>query len=588
MINFKKFDIDTAGRTAGKIKTYCPRCRDTRRNKRDKSLSVNIDTGLFKCHHCQFTGRAGGAEGEVTRPSPYTGSNTSVSAWKPRSGTLPPLTGELAAWLTGIRHIPVDVAIRMGVSAGQHYFSQSASTKPCICFNYLMDGQVITTKYRSLQKEFAMQTGAPVIPYNIDGILGTPQCIITEGEMDALSFAATNRTDVISVPTGAHASLDWLEPYIHTHLADKDVIYLAVDNDEPGRHLCHTLRHRLGEARCRTVTYAPGCKDANEQLIKHGPESLLQILADAPLPPLKGVLDITCIEDDIDVVFANGMGSGADTGWENLDRYCTFERGRLAIITGVPGSGKSEFVDELMVRLNLRHEWRGAFFSPENMPLSYHIVKLIEKLGGCKFKEGVMPPHIYRTCLEHIKQNFSFILPPTGYTLDAILDQAAQLAVRHGLAMLSIDPWNCIDHHVPPRQTETQYINSTLERLRTFALRHNCLVILTAHPRKMNREPGTNRIPVPTLYDINGSAGFYNKADYGLTVERDYNARVTRIHIKKVRFRNLGYNGEANFVYGLAGGRFHPCDETKPQETVFDETCWLDNTLNETPHETDL
>ena len=34
----------------GKIKTFCPECHDMRRDTRDKSLSVDIDKGVWKCH----------------------------------------------------------------------------------------------------------------------------------------------------------------------------------------------------------------------------------------------------------------------------------------------------------------------------------------------------------------------------------------------------------------------------------------------------------------------------------------------------------------------------------------------------------
>ena len=55
MRNFHSFNIETSGRTGGKIKTHCPQCHDLRRNKRDKSLSVNLDTGLCHCHHCGWS-----------------------------------------------------------------------------------------------------------------------------------------------------------------------------------------------------------------------------------------------------------------------------------------------------------------------------------------------------------------------------------------------------------------------------------------------------------------------------------------------------------------------------------------------------
>ena len=51
-----KFDIDLRGKSSGQVKTTCPFCSPSRGNPNDRSLSVNIDTGAFKCHHCEKQG----------------------------------------------------------------------------------------------------------------------------------------------------------------------------------------------------------------------------------------------------------------------------------------------------------------------------------------------------------------------------------------------------------------------------------------------------------------------------------------------------------------------------------------------------
>ena len=58
MFDFSKLGIDVNGRTSGKMKVKCPFCHDRRTNKRDKSLSVNLGTGLYHCHYCGTSGKA--------------------------------------------------------------------------------------------------------------------------------------------------------------------------------------------------------------------------------------------------------------------------------------------------------------------------------------------------------------------------------------------------------------------------------------------------------------------------------------------------------------------------------------------------
>ena len=43
-------------RGTGQVKTTCPKCSHTRKNKSDQCLSVNIDEGVWHCHHCGWKG----------------------------------------------------------------------------------------------------------------------------------------------------------------------------------------------------------------------------------------------------------------------------------------------------------------------------------------------------------------------------------------------------------------------------------------------------------------------------------------------------------------------------------------------------
>ena len=253
---------------------------------------------------------------------------------------------------------------------------ESSEEENCLCFNYFEGGTLINTKYRSGRKHFMMVKGAELIPYNIDAILDTPECIITEGEFDAAAFMTVGRKDVISVPAGAQSNLNWMDRFVESHFEPKKLIYIAVDEDSSGRLLSQELVRRLGSDRCRLVHFGPECKDANEHLTKYGAESLLITLEQAEEIPLEGVFTAEDRQDTLRTLFENGLQRGAETGWANLDENCTFETGRLAVWTGRAGEGKSEFIDELVLRLCLRHEWKIGFFSPENMPMEYHLAKL--------------------------------------------------------------------------------------------------------------------------------------------------------------------------------------------------------------------
>ena len=322
------------------------------------------------------------------------------------------------------------------------------------------------------------------------------------------------------------------------------------------------------------MTYGEGCKDANELLLQQGAEALRRAIHEAKEVPLEGVFTASDVKEELLGLFEKGLQKGATLDMGDLDDLLSLEVGRLMIVTGIPGDGKSEFLDEVAVHLSLKYDWRCAWFSPENFPVTLHHPKLIEKLIGKRFKKGLMNPLELDAAIGYLSQNFFDILPEEGYRVDTILERAETLVRRKGIRVFILDPYNCLEHQIPSGQSETQYISEFLEKLRSFARRRQALVILAAHPTKMKKDPTSGKFPVPTMYDISGSAAFFNKADFGLAIERDRARGVTRVHVQKVKFRHLGQPGVASFQYNTCCGRFVPMQESKSPDIPDEDPKW--------------
>lgn len=594
MRNFHKYGIDTRSRSSGKIKTICPQCNSTREHKGNKSLSVDLDKGLCYCHHCGYSFYVpDDAEEqekirrrEMLKKSAKLPSHFRRPVYDPAKAKL---SERLEHYWTVERCLAQRLLGELRITEESVLIPESQRQENCICFNYFENGVLVNTKFRSGQKHFKMVTGAELIPYNLDGILGTPECIITEGEFDAASFMTAGRKDVISVPAGAQSNLAWMDRFVETHFEDKRLFYIAVDEDQAGGVLRQELVRRLGAERCRIVHFGAECKDANEHLVKYGVESLLICLQQAEEIPLEGVFTATDCHEDLRSLYENGLKRGAETGWEDFDSHCTFEPGRLMVVTGRPGEGKSEFIDELVLRLCLRHEWKIAFFSPENMPIAYHLCKLAEKLTGRRFGlDAGMTEELFDRTERWLTENVTHILPGNeAYTIDNILEKARQLVYRRGVRTVIIDPLNRLEQRLEQGQTEMDYITSVLNKLSRFAAQHKCLVILVAHPRKVNRDitGGLRRVE---MNDINGSANFGNMSDICIDVDRNDEKQIVTIYIDKVRFKHLGSaHTSSTFVYNRVNGRYWPCEEgivhgpggdTKgPVNTIFDDKNWLED-----------
>jgi len=259
---------------------------------------------------------------------------------------------------------------------------------------------------------------------------------------------------------------------------------------------------------------------------------------------------------------------GYDPGWSGLATLYRPALGTLNIVTGMPGHGKSEWVDALAVNMAVNHGWRWAMFSPENYPTEIHTQKLAEKHAG----ESLYATGAYRGMAaervnaeaDWIAEHFEWVEPSEdNLTLDAVLALFRSAIAERGIQAAVIDPWNELEATIRPGENETTWIGRSLNRCRRFARRHEIALYIVAHPAKMQRNK-QGQYDVPRLYDISGSAHWYNKADNGLTVFRHFikgeHIHLVDVHVQKIKFKAHGHVGSQRFRYIPESGQYDECD----------------------------
>ncbi len=530
---------------AGENRQACPECSQDRKKKTAKSFSFNAGKGVGKCQHCLAS--------FFEYHQPIEKKTYAVPQWKNRTE----LTDKAAKWMRD-RLILDDVLNSMNISSAEEYMPQTGKDERVICFPYYRQGELVNIKYRDGNKNFKLSKDAELILYNLDAIKDQKEIIIVEGEIDCLSFLQAGIKNVVSVPNGAGSTnLEYLDN-CYEELLTIERIIIGVDNDSAGFRLREELVRRFGAEKCAILNYND-CKDANEYLIKYGGFELGNLVNTAVDVPVKGLIECENIYAEIYDLYLNGFQKGCEIGINVLDELVTWVTGRLAVVTGIPGHGKSEIIDQICVLLNLVYGWRIGYFSPENHPISYHFGKIASKISGKSFDHKFMVHSEFEQVYNYINSNYYFISPEDDVTIESILDKARYLVRKFGIKILVIDPYNKLDHAMERGENETQYISRFLDKLTNFARMNGVLVFLIAHPRKMqNKKDNPGQFEVPTLYDINGSANFYNKADYGLTIYRDFVNGTVSIHVDKVKFKHWGKVGEAEFQYNTVNGRIYP------------------------------
>ena len=537
----------------GKKQGICPLCSHDRKpkNQKAKCASYDWDRGLGTCHNCNTSfqlhtyQRKGASEKVYVRPA-------EVEHKPPAS--------KVVEWFK-TRGISQQTLTDLKIGEGPEYMPQTGKTENVIKFNYFMGDQLINVKYRDGRKNFKLYKGAEKVFYNINSIIGYEYCIIVEGEMDVLALHEAGITNAISVPNGATLNsnnLDYLDACID-YFDDKEKIILAVDTDEAGQALQAELVRRLGSEVCYLASFED-CKDANEYLQKYGKEKLSERISGARPVPLENVTTFRDIEDEVTDFVKNGFKPGFQIGLENFDDIFSTYTGQFITVTGIPSSGKSDFVDQMVVGYNNNYGWKTAFASPENVPTYLHAHKLMRKhwqgmptrddIGGDKWNQVA----------DHCNSNY-FHIDMERYTLDSVLRKGAELVKRKGIKCLVIDPFNKVRDIDCKTEDVNRYTMEYLSKIEIFAKKYDVLVFIVAHPTKMYKDKD-GKIEEPTMYNIKGGGEWYDASYHGILVHRDYDAKTVKAKVLKVKFQNLGQNGEeAHFKWEPKSGCFIPHEQ---------------------------
>ncbi len=553
MKSWSDLGIDVRGKSSGEIKTVCPQCSHTRKKRSYPCLNVNIDKGMYNCWHCGWSGSIG--KGNYMKPYASGTKNYRKPEFKAQ------LLTESGMNYLAERGITPEVAARNQISMMKKYMPQREEEVMCIAFPFIKHGEIVNVKYRDKNKYFTQEGGAEKTWYKYDDI--DPKCtIITEGEFDALALEVAGFRHSISVPDGAPTgnATNFEKKFSYLDVEDPSIesvekFILAVDNDVPGRKLEEELARRLGKERCYRVQWPEDCKDANDVLVKLGKEVLSDCIRNAIPFPVDGIFELDAFGNDLDQIYTEGLPPGLTTGWANVDDFYRPMEGQWTLVTGVPGMGKSEWLDALAMNMTRMHHWVIGVCSPENQPITYHAAKLMEKYAGKRLHK--MTKEEYEEAKEWVGVFFKFVMPEDR-TLDSLLAKAKLMVKRYGMKGLIIDPYNEITHtHRKDGISETEYISDFLAQLRGFARMMGIHIWLVAHPTKLQKGMD-GKYPVPTGYDVAGSAHFFNKADNIIAIHRDKGDPMaySEVHVQKIRSRWLGQLGHTFLEWDKSSGRF--------------------------------
>lgn len=256
-----------------------------------------------------------------------------------------------------------------------------------------------------------------------------------------------------------------------------------------------------------------------------------------------------------------GIPDGLRTDVKKLDDIIRLKLGTFVVMTGYAGMGKSEFIDWLCYKYNVKYGYKTLYYSPENTT-QLHLPKLTSKFTGKSYND--LSIEVRDNVLEYITDNFYFFDERQENYIEDIISEAERFIKEHDIKIVVFEPFNSfITKMTNGNLFELNTIRIILTRLRSLAINNNVLVILTAHPKK----PTDNYLYATN--DIAHSLDFKNRADYSLSIHRKKNKEV-EINVDKVRDKTFGKVGKCTLSYDMASGNYYESDEYNDVEYVHE------------------
>lgn len=497
------------------------------------------------------------------------------------------LTDAGAEWLE-TRGLDVETAVRMGVESRR---PRNAHGGEWLAIPHSVDGTPVNWSYRWLdappdESGWSQDKGKQRTWFNGDVIadpgLQDQPLIITEGQWDAIALVGAGLQRTVSIVGGAPEEPlgPDAEKYAYIDLGKfrhVQQIILAVDADSKGAALRTDLVSIFGAARCRWVEWSAHCKDANDVLVRGGADAMRKCIDRARWCVAPGLRQLS------DYPPSDGS---APTVWRApvtpaFERNVGFLPGFHSVTTGIPTHGKSTLMN--IVQWEFARQGigggAGSFEAPPNAQYLRDCGKYL--LGRPPEGSGARGPWTTeeRDRLHAwVEENISFLDPHelgaeegVTPTLTWFLDTAAAANIRYGRRFFVLDPWSDISQERRNGQTEGEFIQQTQTDLKRFCRRFNVHVNVVAHPKKIEAE-GTGKkrqFKRPTLYDISGSAHWYNGTTLGLVVHKTPrkdmdgnpvpNCTRTMIGVDKIKWADFqGKAGDIEAQFYPASGRFGP------------------------------
>lgn len=401
-------------------------------------------------------------------------------------------------------------------------------------------GELVNIKYRFIEPDkikYSQERGAEIWIYNEEGIevgLKKGAVLIVEGEFDAMSAWQAGIKNVVSPASGKDSYGMWLEL-----LDNIPEIYIAYDNDKPGKEAGKIMAERLLVEKCKEVTYPEGTKDANEYFKKYTYDDFKELLKDSQpfyrytFKNLPDIIDeMRAFKDDITT--------------NKFMPFLEMEEDWLIVLSGSSNVGKTSVV------MNIANDFVSRGIPCLVMPFERGIKSVAKRFIQVKYdlsRLNDLPDEEWDEVASQCAELPLYFALPKKNELLELLSKSKRI---FNTKVVIIDH---LDYIVRNSQNKEAEIGNTLQELKRTAEENKMIMIIVTHIRKIS-SGGFSVKRKPHMEDLKGSSSLYQDPECVLML--DGTGKET-IEIRVVK--NKGRMGEVMYSFNQMSGRLTPLED---------------------------
>lgn len=370
---------------------------------------------------------------------------------------------------------------------------------------------------------------------------------LTEGEIDALSFwqAWDCKWPCGSLPNGTGSVRKAILKH-YEQLCAFESIYLSFDNDEPGQKALELACSMLPVGKVKIITLPEDCKDANEALLKHGPQALVRAYYDAKDYRPDGIREGREFTKER---LKKKRRAGFALPWPQLNQmWMGLRDGEVTTICAGSGIGKTTIARDIAYHLRTEHKLKiGNIYLEEDNDTSVSAYVALHQ--GVPLKNVLANPESisdedWDAALAAVVWDGMMFYDHFGSLESARLLTMMRYMAASGCRFIVLDHISIV-HSGMESNDERKDIDLLMTKLASFVKETGVGVIAVVH---LKRGKNYNEGDAISLTDMRGSASIEQLSFNVLGVERDQqdNEKKLFAQMRSLKCRITGETGEAD------------------------------------------